>query len=63
MMIIGGGNKGRVLGKSPRLDKLDKEDLVFDIHFREVYASILQNNLAFDPKKIGIKEKALAGLF
>jgi uncharacterized protein (DUF1501 family) len=63
IIVIGGDNKGRVLGAAPRLDQLEKEDLVFDIHFREVYASILQNNLSFDPKKIGIKEKALAGLF
>jgi uncharacterized protein (DUF1501 family) len=63
MMVIGGGSKGGILGAAPRLDKLEKYDLVYDIHFRAVYSSLLQNCLDFDPKRLGIKEKALAGLF
>jgi uncharacterized protein (DUF1501 family) len=63
MFIIGGNNRGNVIGKNPNLSDLDNGDLKYDIDFRSVYASLLQNKLNFDYTKIGIKNKALEGLF
>jgi uncharacterized protein (DUF1501 family) len=63
MMVIGGKNKGQIIGKSPSLDKLNNGDLIHDIHFREVYASLLKNKMNFDPKKLNINEQPLSGLF
>jgi uncharacterized protein (DUF1501 family) len=63
MFVIGGNNKGKVIGSNPNLMDLDNGDLKHQIDFRSVYASLLQNKLAFDPKKIGIKNSALQGLF
>ena len=37
--------------------------LKHEIDFRSVYASLLQNKLNFDSTKIGIRNKALEGLF
>ncbi|PQB04413.1 DUF1501 domain-containing protein [Aureitalea marina] len=63
MMIIGGKTKGNIIGTNPDLFHLDKGDLIHKIDFRSVYASILNDKLAFDPSKINIKQKALSGLF
>jgi uncharacterized protein (DUF1501 family) len=63
MFIIGGNNRGKVIGKNPNLSDLDNGDLKYDIDFRSVYASLLQNKLNFDYGKIGIKNRALEGLF
>lgn len=63
MFVIGGNNKGQIIGNNPNLTDLDKGDLKHQIDFRSVYASILQNKLAFDYTKIGIQNKALEGLF
>jgi uncharacterized protein (DUF1501 family) len=63
MFIIGGNNKGKVLGNNPNLSDLDNGDLKYEIDFRSVYASILQQKLNFDYTKIGIKNKPLNGLF
>ncbi len=63
MFVIGGKNKGVVLGKNPNLQVLDKGDLIHDIDFRSVYASLLQQKFAFDPKKITIQQSPISGLF
>ena len=63
MFIIGGNNQGKIIGKNPNLSDLDNGDLKYETDFRSVYASLLQNKLNFDATKIGIKNKALEGLF
>ena len=63
MFIIGGGNKGNVLGKNPNLSDLDNGDLKHDIDFRSVYASLLKQKMSFDYTKIGITNAPLSGLF
>jgi uncharacterized protein (DUF1501 family) len=63
MFIIGGNNKGRVIGNNPNLDTLDDGDLIYDIDFRSVYASILKNKYNFDPELINIKQKPLNDIF
>ncbi len=63
MFIIGGNNRGKIIGNNPNLSDLDNGDLKHQIDFRSVYAAILKNKLAFDSSKIGIQNKALEGLF
>ena len=63
MFIIGGNNKGKIIGKNPNLNDLDNGDLKYEIDFRSVYLSLLQNKMNFDGSKIGIKNKVLSGLF
>ncbi|WP_418263835.1 DUF1501 domain-containing protein [Flavobacterium faecale] len=63
MFIIGGNNKGKVIGHNPNLTDLDNGDLKYEIDFRSVYAALLQEKLNFDYTKIGIKNKPLSGLF
>ncbi|TRX04592.1 DUF1501 domain-containing protein [Flavobacterium gawalongense] len=63
MFIIGGNNRGEIIGKNPNLSDLDNGDLKHEIDFRSVYASLLKNKLEFDSSQIGIRNKALEGLF
>ena len=63
MFIIGGGNKGKIIGQNPNLADLDAGDLKYEIDFRSVYASILQQKLNFNPAQIGIQNQTLEGLF
>ena len=63
MFIIGGSNKGKVIGANPNLADLDQGDLKHQLDFRSVYASLLQNKLQFDPKKIGLMNDPVKGLF
>lgn len=63
MFIIGGNNKGQVLGKNPNLSDLDNGDLKHEIDFRSVYANLLAQKLSFNPTQIGIQNKKLEGLF
>lgn len=63
IFIIGGKNKGKVIGGNPDLVNLDGGDLKHQIDFRSVYASLLQDKFAFNPSQIGIKNAALKGLF
>ncbi|WP_326937300.1 DUF1501 domain-containing protein [Flavobacterium sp. PL11] len=63
MFVIGGNNKGKIIGNNPNLSDLDQGDLKYATDFRSVYASLLQNKLDFDYTTIGIKNKALQGLF
>jgi uncharacterized protein (DUF1501 family) len=63
MFVIGGNNRGKIIGSNPNLSDLDNGDLKYEIDFRSVYASILKNKLDFDYSKIGIQNKALEELF
>lgn len=63
MFVIGGNNKGTILGNNPNLADLDNGDLKHQIDFRSVYASLLQQKMDFDYSKIGIKNSPVAGLF
>ena len=63
MFIIGGNNKGTIIGNNPNLEDLDKGDLKYEIDFRSVYSSLLENKLSFDPKNIGLNTNSLTGLF
>lgn len=63
MFIIGGKNKGKIVGNNPNLAQLDEGDVRYEADFRSVYAELLQNKLHFDASLIGIKNKPLTGLF
>ena len=63
MFIIGGNNKATTIGNNPNLADLDKGDLKYEIDFRSVYSTLLENKLNFDPKNIGLKNNSLTGLF
>lgn len=63
LFIIGGNNKGQILGKNPDLINLDKGDLKFDVDFRSVYATLLQQKFNFDPRLINIQNDVLLDLF
>jgi uncharacterized protein (DUF1501 family) len=63
MFIIGGNNKGKIIGDNPNLIDLDEGDLKYKIDFRSVYATLLLNKLNFDPTKIGLNGNTLEDLF
>ncbi|QOG03566.1 DUF1501 domain-containing protein [Flavobacterium sp. MDT1-60] len=63
MFIIGGNNKGTILGNNPNLSDLDNGDLKYEIDFRSVYASLLKEKMNFDYSKIGIRNRPVSGLF
>jgi len=63
LFIIGGNNKGKVIGHNPNLADLDNGDLKYEIDFRSVYASLLQSKMNFDYSRIGIKNNPLGGIF
>ncbi|MDN3677829.1 DUF1501 domain-containing protein [Flavobacterium paronense] len=63
IFIIGGNNKGKIMGNNPNLADLDNGDLKYEVDFRSVYATLLQNKMNFDSTKIGITNKTLNGLF
>ncbi|TDP59493.1 DUF1501 domain-containing protein [Flavobacterium dankookense] len=63
LFIIGGMNDGKVLGENPNLSDLDNGDLKYNIDFRSVYATLLQNKMQFNPNQIGITNLPLKGLF
>jgi len=63
MFIIGGNTSGKIIGKNPNLSQLTQGDLQHEIDFRSVYARILEQKLAFDPKLIGIQQAGLTGIF
>ncbi|MBF4493817.1 DUF1501 domain-containing protein [Flavobacterium sp. JLP] len=63
MFVIGGNNKGTILGNNPNLADLDNGDLKYEIDFRSVYASLLKEKMNFDYSKIGISNKPVSGLF
>ncbi|MFQ6601175.1 DUF1501 domain-containing protein [Flavobacterium sp. C3NV] len=63
MFVIGGNNKGTILGNNPDLANLDNGDLKYEIDFRSVYASLLKEKMNFDYSKIGIRNTPVSGLF
>ena len=63
MFIVGGNNKGKVIGNNPNLADLDNGDLKYEIDFRSIYATLLQNKMNFDYAKIGITNTVLNGIF
>ena len=63
MFVIGGNNKGTILGNNPNLSDLDNGDLKHEIDFRSVYASLLKEKMNFDYSKIGIRNAPVSGLF
>jgi uncharacterized protein (DUF1501 family) len=63
MFVIGGNNKGAIIGNNPNLGQLVNGDLQHEIDFRSVYASLLNKKLNFDATKIGISNKPLTSLF
>lgn len=63
MFVIGGNNKGTILGHNPDLANLDNGDLKYETDFRSVYASLLKEKMNFDYSKIGIKNQPVSGLF
>ena len=63
MFIIGGSNKGNVVGSNPNLSDLQQGDLKHQVDFRSVYATLLKDKLNFDPVKIGIKNPLVTDLF
>jgi uncharacterized protein (DUF1501 family) len=63
MFIIGGNNKGTIIGNNPNLSNLDNGDLIYEIDFRSVYATLLKQKMNFDYTKIGIKNNTLNRLF
>jgi uncharacterized protein (DUF1501 family) len=63
MFVIGGSNKGNIIGNNPNLSDLQQGDLKHQIDFRSVYANLLEQKLGLNPTSIGIKNQALTGLF
>lgn len=63
MFIIGGNNKGKIIGRNPNLSQLDQGDLIYDIDFRSVYATLLKNKFDFDPTLINIKNQIIKDIF
>lgn len=63
MFVIGGRTSGNIIGPNPDLFRLDDGDLAYQIDFRSVYASILEEMLEFDPTKINIQQQPINGLF
>lgn len=63
MFIIGGNTKGKIIGNNPNLVDLDNGDLKYEIDFRSVYATLLQQKMNFNPTLIGIKNSELKGVF
>ncbi len=63
VFIIGGGNKGKIIGTNPNLSDLDNGDLKHEYDFRSVYATILQQKLQVTPQNVGLKQEILRGMF
>lgn len=63
VMVIGGNNKARIIGDNPNLKVLDNGDLMHQIDFRSVYATLLQHKFAFNPRLINISQNPLNDLF
>ena len=63
MFIIGGKNKGKIIGSNPNLSNLDQGDLIFETDFRSVYATLLKNKFNFDPSLININNPLITTLF
>jgi uncharacterized protein (DUF1501 family) len=63
VFVIGGGNKGKIMGANPDLSDLNNGDLKFQTDFRSIYATILKQKLNTNPINIGIQTVPINGLF
>lgn len=64
VFVIGGGNRGEIIGKNPDLQNLDNGDLKFEIDFRNVYATILKTKFSIEPTQIALQNaQLLRGVF
>lgn len=63
VIVIGGNNKGKVLGKNPDLGNLNNGDLQYEIDFRSVYATLLEKKYAFDTSLLGFQQPSISELF
>ncbi|MGK0187318.1 MAG: hypothetical protein ACI9R3_003105 [Verrucomicrobiales bacterium] len=52
LFVMGGGVKGGLYGKHPSLTDLHRGDLKFNVDFRSVYATVLENRLQTPSKDI-----------
>lgn len=55
VFLIGGKNKGKIIGKNPDLENLSQGDIDFTTDFREIYASILKNKFKSNLKGTGLE--------
>jgi uncharacterized protein (DUF1501 family) len=55
VFLIGGKNKGKIIGKNPDLINLSQGDLSFTTDFREIYAGILKNKFKSNLKGTGLE--------
>jgi uncharacterized protein (DUF1501 family) len=63
MFIIGGSNKGNIIGNNSNLSDLLQGDLKPKIDFRSLFANSLPDKLNFNLTSIVIKNPMLYGLF
>ncbi|MEN9609964.1 MAG: hypothetical protein RLZZ628_778 [Bacteroidota bacterium] len=63
VFVIGGGNKGKIIGANPDLSDLNNGDLKFQTDFRSIYATLLKQKLNTNPMNIGIQAMPINGLF
>jgi uncharacterized protein (DUF1501 family) len=65
--LVGDGTptkgEGKIIGNNPNLETLNKGDLIHEIDFRSVYATLLKQKFNFDAQSININQSAIAGLF
>ena len=52
MFALGRGVKGGLYGNTPSLSELDDGDLRFNVDFRQVYSTILDDWLGVAPKSV-----------
>ncbi len=52
MFFAGGAVNGGLFGQYPNFSKLDDGDLVFNVDFRDCYATVLENHLGTDSARI-----------
>lgn len=50
--VIGGAVKGGLYGGQPDLQNLDNGNLVFKIDFRSIYATVIREQMGFDPAAV-----------
>jgi len=56
LFVLGGGVKPGLYGRQPSLTQLDKGDLIYNVDFRSVYATVLENWL-HAPSEAVLKRK------
>lgn len=52
MFFAGGGVNGGMFGQYPKFDKLDDGDLIYNVDFRDCYATVLEQFLGTDSARI-----------